>query len=249
MEQAIANRRRNRPNTQYLAAMLDDAAYALVDLGRYEEAQRYVDESRRIKLQFEQPPADTFNHNIVVQTYLFLALGRPQEAQRALSEFYVSPPLPGLLSLSMIELDLEKAEVGLVAGDAAARGFARSVKEQIAASAAAPYMRGLHARASYDEGRALLAQGDAAAALPLLDDAARTQRELLSPGSPLLLETEIARAQALRALHRMDDARQALAAAQDIAARHRPLAPHLARALQSAADGMAPRQSDAVVSR
>jgi len=235
LETAVANRRLNRPGTQYLAAMLDDAAYAYVDLGRYDVAQRYVDESRAIKLRFEKPPASGFNHNSTVRARLALALGHPEDAQRALADFVVHDVTPGGFSLNAVEQDLQQADVALAKSDFAhAAALAHGARERILASSIAQYMPGAQARAEVMEGRALVATHDAAAALPLLSNAAATRRRLLSPASPLRIETEVALAGALDALGRPAEAQQAVAEARDVVARNPELAPHWQRAVQQA---------------
>ena len=243
IEQAIANRRRNRPDTQFLANMLDDAAYVLIDLGRYEQAQRYAAESWAIKIRFEKPPAFNLNHNIIVRTRLALALDKPDDAERAFADFQATAPAPGTsVSITIIERDLQYSEIALAKGDAArAAELARGVRELIKASPIAPYLRGLEARAALDEGRARLASGDAAGAVTLLSSAAATRRELLSPRSPLLLETDAALAEAQRAAGHTTDAQRTLAEARHVAAHHSELAPHYLRALQHAREVVAAR--------
>ncbi|HSV17442.1 MAG TPA: protein kinase [Casimicrobiaceae bacterium] len=237
VEQAIANRRRNRPGTQYLGNMLDCAAYALIELGRYADARRYLDESRAIKLKFDKPPAWGFNHNIVLRTRLALAQGNPAEAEHALAELFAVEPVPNTLSLTLAERDLQYAELALAQGDAArATSLAGTVRTRADASPIAPYLEGIRARAAFDEGRARLAQGDAEGAMPLLAFAADVRRRALSQGSPLRLEAEVARAEAAMATGRTADASAALTEARAVVARNAELAPHYLVDLQRATD-------------
>ena len=242
VEQAIANRRRNRPGTQYLANMLDCAAYGLIELGRYADARRYLDESRAIKLKFDQPPAWNLNHNIILRARLALAQGNPAEAEQALADLFVAAPIANTFSLTGAERDLQYAEVALAKGDSArAAELARNVHTRADASPIASYLDGLRARAAFDEGRARLAQGDAEAAMPLLVFAADVRRHALSQASPLRLEAEIARAEAAMATGRTADAGAALTEARAVVARNAELAPHYLADLQRATDRFATR--------
>jgi tetratricopeptide (TPR) repeat protein len=217
--------------------MLDDAAYAYIDLGRYEAAQRYLDESRAIKLRFDQPPGPGFNHNATNRVKLALALGRVDDAERALADFAVHDVTPGGFSLNASEQDVQRADIALARKDyARAASLAHGARARIEAAPIAAYLAGPQARAELIEGRALVATGDPVAALPLLSNAAATRRRLLSPASPLRIETEVSLAEALAELGRVDEARRAVAAARDVAARNAELAPHYQRELQGVAE-------------
>jgi len=242
MEQAIANRRRNRPGTQFLANMLDDAAFALIELGRFDEAHRYLDESRAIKLTSERPPAPLFNHNVVMRARLAVAEGRPREAAEMMAEYAVKEPVAGRLSLTGLEVDVARAETALAQSDFIhAADAASNARRRLAASALAMYMPGVEGRAAYCEGRARLALGDPAAALPLLERTAALRREALSPASPGRLQAEAALAEAYLALDRRADAERALDQARSVAARNPRLGPQYTRDLERSARLLASR--------
>jgi serine/threonine-protein kinase len=242
IEAGIANRRRNRPGTQYLAAMLDDAAFALVELGRFDEALRNVDESRAIKLKFEKPPAAVFNHNVVIRARLAQAQGLPGEAADVLGEYKVYKAARGVLSRTQLEFDLQVAEVALAFKDyMRAADVALSARERLAASALAPYLRGTEARAALCEGRARLALGFSSDAVPLLERAAAIRDEDLSPKSAQRAEAHAALAEAYAAAGRPEDARRSLAEARAILARGPQVGPQYTQRVDSAARVVAAR--------
>jgi serine/threonine-protein kinase len=226
MNRAVENRRRNRPGTRYLAVMLESVADAETEMGRNGAARAALDEADAIyaKVGVAENTAPR-NASVAVRVRLDLADGRAPDARALLPRYFVEKARPGAISLTEIEFGLLSAEVDLAAGDyAAAQARARSVRESIAASGIAEYLKLMLARADFIDGTASFRSGDAAAAIDPLTRAKDIHGELLLPESPKLAETLAVRAECLAALGRTDEAAADATAASEIGNRNEELA-------------------------
>jgi len=186
---AAENRRKNRPGTRYLAQMLYAQAYILIDMGRYSEAGRLLDEADAIakKTNYVTPyiAADA-------RTRLLIATGRSREADAALDAFHPTPPVAGAMELDTLKVHVSRAENALARGDAEnARRLAAQVMQELSASTARDCLMFLEARASLVQGRADLQLRHPADALPLLQRAVELRQSTVDPVSPLLATAQV----------------------------------------------------------
>lgn len=191
---AIANRRKNRPGTLFLATMLEDAALALVEMGRSPEAVRYLDEAAEIKLSSGLiRKAAPFNYSTALRIRMALVGGDVESARSLVGELFVDPDESLGISFTAIEQWLLLAESELAAGnDEAAVELTRRVREKITGSGLAAFLPFYQSRADLFEGEALLHQKQPATALPLLQRALITRQIVLDAKSPGISEVQIA---------------------------------------------------------
>ncbi len=222
MRTAIENRRLNRPGTHYLAVMLEGAATALVEMGNMEEAEVLLTEAMAIYDQVGvDATAQTRNAGVAAFVRMAVARSQPDQAVVWLDRHVVEPATGNALSLTGIDHSLLAAEVALASGDAAtAAKLAGDTRASIERSAIAGHLKPWLAWASLIEGTALLKQGDAGAAMPVLQLARQTYGEIDLPESPKIAAADIALANAHLALGQHDQARTLTAAASAIHARH-----------------------------
>jgi serine/threonine-protein kinase len=233
LQAAIANRRANRPGTLLLASMLEYEALALTDLGRYAQAHARLDEAGAIKTKAAVAArSEQHNFNTVGRIRLALAEQNVDLAGTLLAELYVDTTQAGALSLTALEQQLLSAEVDIAAGLASpASELARGAREQINASGLAAYMEFYTLRADFIEGEAALLEGNAAAALPLLQRTLSTRQKLLDRSSPRIAEAQIALAQCYLALGQPAQARELASAASATQAMHAQIGEHYRRPL------------------
>ena len=209
VEKAVENRRKNRPGTRYLAQMLQLQANILVDTGQYAEAQRLMDEADDISTKTKFP---TQYLAVDERARLLIATGHANEADAALDAFHPAAPLPGTLGIDSLRIDVSRADNALACGDyETARGLSAKVMQTLSASPARDYMKSLEARAALIEGRAYLAVGRSADALPLLQRSFELRQSTLDSISPTLALTQVALAECYLDLGNREQA-QALAA-------------------------------------
>ena len=216
-------------------------AAAWIEQGRIDEATRAADEAERL-LTLAHFPVDRW----LPQTRrgLQLATGR---AGQALSDFQASragrklpiDPLPG----EAPKVQAESAALNLAAGhEAAAKAQAR---QALAAIAADPHGTGkgpTEAQATLVLGRSLVRLGDAAAALPVLEQALVLSRAAFDPErSFAVAEAWVALAQCQRDLGDRAASARSLAAAKRIyASQSRVGEHHLAAVRDAASPGRTP---------
>jgi serine/threonine-protein kinase len=191
------------PNGTMLGAALQREAEALVELGRTTDAERALDEATEVLKGTGHSPSE---FNSILQIRLALDAGRTEDAR---AQFAALAPVAGesqTAAIASIRRDLIKAEVELTAGNReVATQIASAATARARASALAPYLRSAIADGQMLQGLALLREGNAADARPLLTDALTTRSALYLPKSPRILEVDRALAQCERALgHRVE---------------------------------------------
>jgi tetratricopeptide (TPR) repeat protein len=218
---AIENRRKNRPGTRYLGQMLEQEAAVLIDLGRYAEALRAVDEAGVIAKRVNIPPTYLGAKD---HARLLMAAGRASDADTALDAFHPAAPEAGTLSLDTIRLLTARAEVALARhdGDSAQR-LAAQVDRDLSGSPARTYLKALDASAALAQGRAELLLGHPSNALPLLQRAVDLRESFLEPASPWLADAQVALASCHLDLGHSRQARLLLTQAKKALASHREL--------------------------
>jgi serine/threonine protein kinase len=218
---AIENRRKNRPGTRYLGQMLEQEAAVLIDLGRYAEALRAVDEAGVIAKRVNIPPTYLGAKD---HARLLMAAGRASDADTALDAFHPAAPEAGTLSLDTIRLLTARAEVALARhdGDSAQR-LAAQVDRDLSGSPARTYLKALDASAALAQGRAELLLGHPSNALPLLQRAVDLRESFLEPASPWLADAQVALACCHLDLGHSRQARLLLTQAKKALASHREL--------------------------
>jgi len=221
ISKAIENRRKNRPGTRYLGQMLEQEAAVLLDLGRYAEAQRAVDEAGVIAKRVNVPPTylQAKDH-----ARLLIAAGRASDADAALDAFHPQAPEAGTLSLDTIRLLTARAEVALARhdGDSAQR-LAAQVDRDLSGSTARIYLKALDASAALAQGRANLLLGHPSDALPPLQRAVDLRETFLEPASPSLADARVALASCHLDLGHARQAKSLLIEAKKAFASHREL--------------------------
>ncbi|MEO7326748.1 MAG: serine/threonine-protein kinase [Dokdonella sp.] len=225
MQTAIANRRANRPGTIPLSYWLDAAASAMVDLGRWTQAQAYLDEANAIRSNggvAARTQATNLNTNTRIR--LALAEGHGETAQSLLDELFVDPDETFGMSATAIERWLLEAEIDLSAhrGDAATI-LSRRVRDKFATSGLDGYLDFHAMRVDLIEGEAALQNNRPQAALPLLQTSLKTREKLLDPSSPKIAEAQIALARCHLAMGERKQAQALATAATAIQALHKEL--------------------------
>jgi serine/threonine-protein kinase len=187
--QAVENRRKNRPGTRYLAQMLILQASIQIDLGRYGEARRVLDEADDIAKRVNYP---TTYMGADERARLLIATGRAGEADSALDTFHPPTPVPGALELDSWRVHVSKAENALARGDnEVAAQLAAKVLRELSATSARDYVKWLEARAAFVQGRADLQFGHPGDALPLLLRVVELRQSTVDAGSPVLAMARI----------------------------------------------------------
>lgn len=226
----MENRRKNRPGTRYLAQMFEQQASILLELGRYADAQRLMDEADVINKKVSYPTPYIVADD---RARLLIATGRVNDADSALNAFHPSAPAPGAMALDALKVLASRAEIALARGDgeSAARLSAQVVQE-ISGSAQRDYLKALEARAALVEGRADLLRLHPSEALPLLQRAVELRQSMLDPISPALAAAQIALAECYLKLGDSEKAIALSSAAKKALASHRKLGSQYLRPLQ-----------------
>ncbi|MBZ5719796.1 MAG: protein kinase [Acidobacteriia bacterium] len=230
VSKAVENRRKNRPGTRYLAQMFEQQASILLELGRYADAQRLMDEADVINKKVSYPTPYIVADD---RARLLIATGRVNDADSALNAFHPSAPAPGAMALDALKVLASRAEIALARGDgeSAARLSAQVVQE-ISGSAQRDYLKALEARAALVEGRADLLRLHPSEALPLLQRAVELRQSMLDPISPALAAAQIALAECYLKLGDSEKAIALSSAAKKALASHRKLGSQYLRPLQ-----------------
>jgi len=104
----------------------------LIDLGRYADAQRAIDEAGLIATHVKAPPTYLGAKD---RARLLIAADRPGEADAALDAFHPPAPEAGTLSLDELRLLTSRAEVALARHDGqAAERLAAQVNGDLSGS-------------------------------------------------------------------------------------------------------------------
>lgn len=190
---AVENRRKNRPGTSYLGSMLEVQAFVFIEMGRYSEAVRAMDEAEAIFAKANTPRFFLAADNRA--RYLMIT-GQLNEAESALGRFHPSAPAEGALPVDALRLQTVKAEVALTRNDAdSAARLAGQVIQELAASPVRDYLKSLEARAALVQGRADLELRRTSEALPLLQRSVELREAVVDPISPGLAAGQIALAE------------------------------------------------------
>jgi eukaryotic-like serine/threonine-protein kinase len=186
---AVENRRKNRPGTRYLSQMLQLQGSILIDLGRYAQAQRALDEADEIAAKVNYPTAYMAANE---RARLLIATGQAAKADSALDAFHPSTPVPGALELDSWRVHVSRAENALARGDnEVAAQLAAKVLQELSATSARDYVKWLEARAAFVQGRADLQLGHPRDALPLLQRAVELRQSTVDAVSPVLAMAQI----------------------------------------------------------
>jgi len=214
----------------HLGPMLTMRADALVELGRYAEAEAAIRQADALIGDNRTGQARLVRAS---RRQLWLATGR---GSAALADFNAQPaPAPGRDPLAMPRWLAEAATLEWAAGHAdAARRQASEALRLLEALPTRAYAREAEAQAAGVLGRAALRDGNADAALPLLRRAEALRRALHDPARSLVLAAVLVqRAAAQHALGNAAEARQAVAEAQRIQASHASVGANDRAALQA----------------
>jgi hypothetical protein len=122
-----------------------------------------------------------------------MASGRVREADAALDAFRPVVPEPGAISLDAMKVMTWRAETALTRHDVeVAVELAAQVRQELSASTARDYLKGLEAHATLIAGRANLLLSRPSEALPLLQRTIELRESILDPTSPALAEAQVA---------------------------------------------------------
>jgi serine/threonine-protein kinase len=166
IDRAVANRRKNRPGTLYLAQMLGYRASWLIDLGDYEEARKVLDEASAI-----QGKVDDQSDRLLISTRvkLLVAIGKPEEAASLMAHTYGRWPKTNALSVTRLRVMRDRAAVALEQpGSGGAADIAASVLRELVASPERTNLKNWEADFDLLTGQSLLKRHLPADALPLL---------------------------------------------------------------------------------
>ena len=227
VQEAIVNRRRNRPGTIPLAQFLETAASAEIELGQFAEATSNLDESEAIlEKAGEAIPSQQFDGNVETRIRLALAREEYDRATGLLQQLSTTGGKADQLDLQEIYNSLLSAEVeSATTRQADAIGLASSIRRKLERSAVAAYYRPLVSRANFIEGYADLRKGETRSAIPLLQRALTERQENLDPSSPRIAEAQIAIAECHLLQGDLAAARELANAAAVIEAVHKELGP------------------------
>lgn len=230
VQKAVENRRKNRPGTRYLAQMLEAQANILLEMGRYAEAKRAMDEAQDIAEKTKYP---TPYLAVDERARILIATDHASEADSALEAFHPAAPLPGALEIDSLRVQVSRAENALARGDRenAAR-LAAPVIQALSASTARDYMKSLEARAALVQGRAYLQLGRSSEALPLLERSLELRQSTVDPISPMLASAQIALAECYLDLGNREQAQSMVANARKSLGTHKELSSIYTRPLQ-----------------
>ncbi|MEO8672769.1 MAG: serine/threonine-protein kinase [Tahibacter sp.] len=222
LDSAIANRRRLRPGSTYLATALEVAASDLLELGRVDDARRNLDEASAIKLKAGVAPRSArFNFNTGVRIRLALIDNQPETARSLLDELAVDADESLGISFTAIEQSLARADVELASGHAeVAAQLAGQVRDKMDKSHLSTFLPFYVIRADLIQGQAALLAQRPADALPVLQRTLDMRVALLAPTSPRIAEAQIALARCQSALGENEKADALAKAAADILATH-----------------------------
>ncbi len=215
---AVANRRKNRPGTRYLAQMISQQASLLADLGQYAQARQLLNEADAISRKVGFANGNDYTS---ARLKLAFAQGNPDEALAIIDASYGPVADHGALSSGLLRNLLTRAEVALLKNDAAsAARLAARASNAIVSSSIRSYLRFWEARAAFDEGTAYLQQSQVARALPRLQRALELDRQMYDAWSTEMLPVQATMARAYLQAGDSSRAEPLLAQAEAIRKRH-----------------------------
>lgn len=233
IEAAIANRRKNRPGTIYLATMLEDAAFGEYELGRADRAAAHLDEAAKLRETGGQKHASTKFRSVTgTRIRLALAAGQAGRARTLLTDLYVEQTPAQKLSASALDRQTFLAEIQLAQGNIdAAAASAATGRQWISGSGLGRYLRAQESRLDFVAALALLRQGHAVEADALLRRVLIERESLYSSDSPRILETAVALGECALALGNVKEGRRWAARGEAIVAAQPELGPQYLRPL------------------
>ncbi len=232
LARAVELRRVGRGGTLFLARLLGNEAFALLELGRLDEARDRLDEAEAIEAGGKLDPGGRAS-TVATRARLLAARGAFDEAYRLVAEvdawFQAQGPRPPPIAPSIWLL---RGELALARGD----HDDASAQAQRARAALPPDERHFgHRRARVEllEGGVALARGLPAEAQPPLQRALEHRRALFAPDALLIAEAQVALARARLALGRGDEARALYHQALAVHAKHAGASPLYRRPLEA----------------
>jgi serine/threonine-protein kinase len=228
LDEATLRWRRFHGSSSYLLSALERLAFALVDVGEYARANALLEESSALRAALHDE--DTYlNGNTVGRIKLALAQRRHTDAGAALARYRVTAGAAGMTSASAIERSLLEGQIASSGGDyEKAAALAAGSLQLLRASGARAYLREFEVRALALQGEAFLGLKRASEATASLTDAVQLARELYDPQTSLRLASfEVSLAQAFADQAHTERAREFLADAGAIYARHPAVGTHL----------------------
>jgi tetratricopeptide (TPR) repeat protein len=217
ISQAVENRRKNRPGTQYLAHMLSLQANVLADLGDYKGAVKNLDEAEKINAKV----GATQTVYTVARLKVAYASNNLSDASALIERAYGSLAEHDQLSLAVLRNLLSRAELSLVNGNPAdgARLSARA-SELVKASPMRSYLKFWEVRAAMAQGKSYLQLHQPQKALPLLQRAVNLTSEMYDEKSIQRLPSQAALGMAYSQLGDMQKAKKYLAQADYLRSLH-----------------------------
>ena len=245
VEIAIENRRRNRPGTIALAQFLAVAGSAEIEMGRFAEANRDLEETKTIlEKTGQKSPSMLFDGYVSPRIRLALATGQLEEAARLAPQLYTDTFGNDALDLEEIYNELIDAEIEVATHrELNAIQRASAVRKKIENSALAIYYQPLVSRAGFIEAIALLHNGDVDSAIPLIEGALQERERNLDEKSPKIAEAQIALAECYVAKNDFTKAKTLADSASVILAAHTEIGSHYRQSLQRVLSEIAHRMA------
>jgi serine/threonine protein kinase len=222
------------PTPEFMSKLLDARAGGMIEIGHYAEAESLLALSAQAHHQAGESLTIYQNPTVVLQTRLLLALGRAAEAASVFRTYRNGEDKPADITRQRVEPLIVRAELAVAGGDAdSAIRDANQALTLVSSSANRKYLSSWEMQGSLLAGKAELASGRANNALPLLTRALELGGDLYDQNaSPRYADAQIALAECLLVLGRVDDAKKLYMGASAIHITHRELAEHYRKPLQ-----------------
>jgi serine/threonine-protein kinase len=192
INEALENRRKNRPGTRFLATLLQFRARTLLEMGFYDQARADLKESAEILQKVND--SDKWR-TLSAEAELALATGDVQQAARLVGP---EPHMPDSRPFSYRDqrFALLFSEVALAQGNPnAAIRVAGLLRQRARSSAEHNYLVETEASAALFEGRGCMMLHQPKRALPLLERSVEIRMALFDKSSPSLADAEVALAE------------------------------------------------------
>jgi tetratricopeptide (TPR) repeat protein len=190
ISQAVENRRKNRPGTQYLAHMLSIQALVLADLGDYKKAARNLEEAEKINAKVGSTKQSAYT---LARLKVAYASNNLSEASAVIESGYGPLAERDQLSLGLLRSLLSRAELSLFKGNPAdAERLSVRASELVTASRMRSYLKFWEVRSAMAQGNAYLLLHQAQKALPLFQRAAKLTSEMYNEKSVHRLPSQAA---------------------------------------------------------
>ncbi len=217
IDEAVENRRKNRPGTRFLATLLQFRARTLLELGSYDQARAALKEAGEILQKVNDP--DKWR-NSAIEAELALAAGDVQQAARLVGP---EPHTPDSLPFTYKEqrFALLFSEAALAQGNPnAAIRVAGALRHRASSSAEFNYLAETEASAALFEGRAWMMLHQPERALTLLEKSVEIRTAVFDQDSPALADADVALAECELEMGNRDTAIKRASDAKTIIARH-----------------------------